>query len=131
MGELSAALNRAGQSVTASPVTPASLADLITRLKDGTLSSKTAKLVFEGLWVGEGSVDEIIAARGLEQVSDTGALTAIIEGIVAANPGQVDQFRAGKDKVFGFFVGQVMKATQGKANPQQVSELLQEALKKP
>jgi aspartyl-tRNA(Asn)/glutamyl-tRNA(Gln) amidotransferase subunit B len=131
MGDLSAALNRAGLAITASPVAPAGLAGLIARLKDGTLSSKTAKVVFEALWAGEGEVDGIITARGLEQVSDTGALAAIIDGIVAANPGQVAQFRAGKDKVFGFFVGQVMKATQGKANPQQVNELLQAALKKP
>jgi aspartyl-tRNA(Asn)/glutamyl-tRNA(Gln) amidotransferase subunit B len=131
MGDLSAALNRAGLPVTASPVPPGGLARLIGRLKDGTLSSKTAKVVFEALWAGEDDVDHIIAARGLEQVSDTGALATIIDGIVAANPGQVEQFRAGKDKVFGFFVGQVMKATQGKANPRQVNELLQAALKKP
>jgi aspartyl-tRNA(Asn)/glutamyl-tRNA(Gln) amidotransferase subunit B len=131
MGDLSAALNRAGLPISASPMPPVRLASLIGRLKDGTLSSKTAKVVFEALWAGEGDVDAIIAARGLEQVSDTGALAAIIEGIVAANPGQVEQFRAGKDKVFGFFVGQVMKATQGKANPKQVNELLQAALKKP
>jgi aspartyl-tRNA(Asn)/glutamyl-tRNA(Gln) amidotransferase subunit B len=141
MGELSAALNRDGLSIAGSPLPPTSLAALIVRLKDQTLSSKTAKLVFEGLWAGEGggtsqddgmgAVDRIIAARGLEQVSDTGALAGIIERIVADNPDQVAQFRAGKDKVLGFFVGQVMKATQGKANPKQVNDLLHAALKKP
>jgi aspartyl-tRNA(Asn)/glutamyl-tRNA(Gln) amidotransferase subunit B len=141
MGDLSAALNRDGHSIANSPVSPAQLAALIERLKDQTLSSKTAKLVFEGLWAGEGhgrgdgggksDVDQIIAARGLEQVSDTGALAAIIEQLVADNPDQVAQFRAGKEKVLGFFVGQVMKATQGKANPTQVNELLRAALKEP
>jgi aspartyl-tRNA(Asn)/glutamyl-tRNA(Gln) amidotransferase subunit B len=129
MGELSAALNRDDLPVAASPVSPAQLAGLIARLKDQTLSSKTAKILFEGLWAGEGEVDEIIAARGLEQVSDTGALAGIIQKIVADNPEQAAQFRAGKDKVLGFFVGQVMKATQGKANPKQVNELLHAALK--
>ncbi len=105
------------------------LAGLITRLKDDTLSSKTAKTLFEGLWAGEGGVDEIIDARGLKQVSDTGELKAIVDRVVADNPDQVEQFRAGKDKVLGFLVGQVMKATQGKANPKQVNELLREALK--
>jgi aspartyl-tRNA(Asn)/glutamyl-tRNA(Gln) amidotransferase subunit B len=130
LGELSAALNRDGLEISASPVTPEQLALLITRLKDQTLSSKTAKVLFEALWAGEGEVDGIIAARELRQVSDTGALAAIVERIVAANPEQVAQYRAGKDKVLGFFVGQIMKATQGKANPKQVNELLQAALKK-
>ena len=129
MGELSAALNRDERAITDSPVTPDQLAGLIARLQDDTLSSRTAKTLFEGLWAGEGEVDEIIEARGLKQVSDTGELKAIVERVVADNPGQVEQFRAGKDKVLGFFVGQVMKATQGKANPKQVNELLQEALK--
>ena len=129
MGELSAALNRDERAIADSPVTPAQLAGLITRLKDDTLSSKTAKTLFEGLWAGEGGVDEIIEARGLKQVSDTGELKAIVDRVVADNPDQVEQFRAGKDKVLGFLVGQVMKATQGKANPKQVNELLREALK--
>ena len=84
--------------------------------------------MFEALWAGEGEVDEIIAARGLTQVSDAGEIEGIIAGIVAKNPDQVAQFRAGKEKVLGFFVGQVMKATQGKANPKQVNALLRKAL---
>jgi aspartyl-tRNA(Asn)/glutamyl-tRNA(Gln) amidotransferase subunit B len=130
MGELSAALNRAELGVGDSPVTPERLAALIARVKDGTLSSKTAKSAFEGLWAGEGDVDAVIAARGLQQVSDIGALSAIVAQVVADNPGQVAEYRGGKDKVLGFFVGQVMKATQGKANPQQVNELLRQALTK-
>ncbi len=129
MGELSAALNREERTIADSPVTPEQLAGLISRLKDDTLSSKTAKTLFEGLWAGEGEVDEIIEAQGLKQVSDTGELRAIVEQVVADNPDQVEQFRAGKDKVLGFFVGQVMKATRGKANPKQVNELLRAALK--
>jgi aspartyl-tRNA(Asn)/glutamyl-tRNA(Gln) amidotransferase subunit B len=128
MGELSAALNRAELTISASPVTPDQLAALIARVKDGTLSSKTAKTLFEALWAGEGEVDAIIAARGLEQVSDSGALAAIVAQVVADNPAQAADFRAGKDKLLGFFVGQVMQATQGKANPQQVNELLRDAL---
>ena len=95
---------------------------------DDTISSKIAKTVFEALWQAEGEVDEIIERRGLRQVSDAGELKAIITGIVSENPEQTAQFRAGKDKVLGFFVGQVMKATQGKANPKQVNELLRIAL---
>jgi aspartyl-tRNA(Asn)/glutamyl-tRNA(Gln) amidotransferase subunit B len=128
MGELSAALNRAELPITDSPVTPEQLAALIARVKDGTLSSKTAKSAFEGLWGGEGDVDAVIAARGLEQVSDTAELSSIVARVVADNPGQVAEYRGGKEKVLGFFVGQVMKATQGKANPQQVNELLRRAL---
>jgi aspartyl-tRNA(Asn)/glutamyl-tRNA(Gln) amidotransferase subunit B len=128
MGDLSAALNRDEIGIDASPVTPDQLAVLIARLKDDTLSSRTAKTLFEALWSGEGEVDAIIEARGLKQVSDTGELKAIVEQVVADNPDQVEQFRAGKEKVLGFFVGQVMKQTQGKANPKQVNELLRDAL---
>ena len=128
MGELSAALNREELTIAECPVAATQLADLIKRITDDTISSKIAKTVFDALWQGEGEVDEIIEQRGLRQVSDAGELTAIIAGIVSANPEQVAQFRAGKEKVLGFFVGQVMKATQGKANPKQVNELLREAL---
>jgi aspartyl-tRNA(Asn)/glutamyl-tRNA(Gln) amidotransferase subunit B len=128
MGDLSAALNREELGIARSPISPSQLGDLIGRIRDETISSKIAKTVFEGLWAGEGEVDEIIAAGGLTQVSDAGEIEAIIAGIVAENPDQVDQFRAGKEKVLGFFVGQVMKATQGKANPKQVNELLRRAL---
>ncbi|MBX3705091.1 MAG: Asp-tRNA(Asn)/Glu-tRNA(Gln) amidotransferase subunit GatB [Pseudomonadales bacterium] len=128
MGELSAALNRAERSIADSPVTPAALGTLIQRIRDETISSKLAKTVFEALWAGAGDVDTIIEARGLRQVSDSGALEALVRQVVADNPGQVAQYRAGKDKVFGFFVGQVMKATQGKANPKQLNDLLREVL---
>jgi aspartyl-tRNA(Asn)/glutamyl-tRNA(Gln) amidotransferase subunit B len=133
MGDLSAALNREDLAIGASPVPPHQLAALIARIKDGTLSSKTAKTLFEALWSGEGEVevDTIIEARGLEQVSDSTALKEIIARVVADNPDQAAQFRAGKDKVLGFFVGQVMKATQGKANPTQVNELLRDLLLRP
>ncbi len=131
MGDLSAALNRDGLSITASPVTPAQLATLIERLEDDTLSSKTAKTLFDGLWRQEGDVDGIIEARGLRQVSDSGELKAIVDAVVAEHPDQAEAFRGGKDKVLGFFVGQVMKRTQGKANPKQVNELLRTALSKP
>jgi aspartyl-tRNA(Asn)/glutamyl-tRNA(Gln) amidotransferase subunit B len=128
MGDLSAALNRSDLTIAQSPVTPAQLAALIARIKDDTISSKIAKTVFEALWAGEGEVDSIIEARGLRQVSDSGALEALVRQVVADNPEQVAQFRAGKEKVFGFFVGQLMKATQGKANPKQLNDLLRAAL---
>ncbi len=128
MGDLSASLNREDLGIADSPVTAAQLATLIARLEDETLSSKTAKSAFEGLWAGEGEVDAIIDARGLKQVSDAGELQALVNRVVAENPEQVAQFRAGKDKVLGFFVGQIMKQTQGKANPKQVNELLRKAL---
>ncbi len=128
MGDLSASLNREDLGIADSPVTAAQLATLIARLEDETLSSKTAKSAFDGLWAGEGEVDAIIDARGLKQVSDAGELQALVNRVVAENPEQVAQFRAGKDKVLGFFVGQIMKQTQGKANPKQVNELLRKAL---
>jgi len=127
-GEVFAALNRAGTGIEACPVTPAALGRLISRVRDGTVSGSMAKQVFEAMWSGEGDADDIIEARGLRQVNDAGALAAIIDEVVAASPQQVEQYRAGKDKVFGFFVGQVMKKSQGKANPQQVNDLLKEKL---
>ena len=129
MGELTANLNREGLDIAASPVTAAALGRLVARIKDQTLSSKTAKTVFEALWNGEGEVDAIIEARGLKQMQDSGELASLIDGIVAKHPQQAQQFRAGRDKLLGFFVGQVMKATGGKANPQRVNELLREALR--
>jgi aspartyl-tRNA(Asn)/glutamyl-tRNA(Gln) amidotransferase subunit B len=128
MGDMSAALNRDNLEIGAAPVGPDELGQLISRIKDDTISSKIAKTVFEAAWQGEGSVDAIIDAKGLRQMSDSGALESIIEDIVSGNPEQVAQFRAGKDKVLGFFVGQVMKATQGKANPKQVNEILRKHL---
>ena len=133
MGELSAALNRDELDAADCPLPPEALGNLIQRIKDGTISGKIAKGLFDTLWknaaAGEAvDVDATIEAEGLTQVSDTGEIAGIIEEIVAANPGQVEQFKAGKEKVLGFFVGQVMKATQGKANPQVVNQLLREVL---
>jgi aspartyl-tRNA(Asn)/glutamyl-tRNA(Gln) amidotransferase subunit B len=127
-GELAAALNRSEIEIAQSPVSAAMLAGLIHRIQDGTVSGKLAKQVFEAMWSGEGDADSVIQARGLRQITDSGELEALIAAIVAANPGQVEQYRAGKDKVFGFFVGRVMKDSKGKANPQQVNEILMRAL---
>ena len=128
MGDASAALHRDDLEWIDCPVPATELGQLIARIKDNTLSSKLAKTVFEALWAREGTVDEIIEARGLRQLSDSDALGDIIEKIILDNPHQVAQYRAGKNKVLGFFVGQVMKATQGKANPGRVNELLLELL---
>jgi aspartyl-tRNA(Asn)/glutamyl-tRNA(Gln) amidotransferase subunit B len=128
MGELSAALNRESRDVVDSPVAAADLVGLLRRVLDETLSGKLAKEVFAAMWGGEGSADAIIEARGLKQVTDSGAIEAIVEQIVAAHPTEAEQLRSGKEKVLGFFVGQVMKATQGKANPAQVNQLLRKKL---
>jgi len=124
MGELSAHLNRHELPIAQSPVSPLQLGHLVKRLEDETLSSKTAKELFEALWDNGGTVDTLIEELGLKQMSDTGELEAIVVQIMTDNPDQVEQLREGKDKVLGFFVGQVMKATQGKANPKQVNELI-------
>ena len=126
--ELSGALNKEGIELSVSPVSAQMLGGMIKRIADDTISGKIAKQVFEAMWNGEGSADEIIQSKGLKQVTDTGAIEKIIDDIITANPQQVEQFRSGKDKVFGFFVGQVMKQTQGKANPKQVNELLRKKL---
>jgi aspartyl-tRNA(Asn)/glutamyl-tRNA(Gln) amidotransferase subunit B len=128
-GALAAALNKAELDIGESPVSAEQLAGLIRRIQDNTLSGKIAKQVFEGIWAGEGDADQVIAAKGLQQITDTGAIEVMIDAIMQANPQQVAQYRAGKDKVFGFFVGQVMKQSQGKANPQQVNALLKDKLK--
>ncbi len=128
MVELLGALNKAGLELSQSPIGPADLAGLIRRIQDGTVSTRAAKEVFEGMWAGEGDADTVIEQRGLKQLSDTGALEAIVDEVIAANPKQVEQYRAGKTKLLGFFVGQVMKASQGKANPQQVNEILRRKL---
>jgi aspartyl-tRNA(Asn)/glutamyl-tRNA(Gln) amidotransferase subunit B len=129
MGELAARLNREEKDIAAAPLAPAQLAGLVARIADGTLSSKMAKEVFDGLWNGEGKdADAIIEAKGLKQISDTGALEKIIDEVLAANPKSVEEFRAGKEKAFNALVGQAMKATKGKANPQQVNELLKKKL---
>ncbi|GIX22236.1 MAG: hypothetical protein KatS3mg121_1019 [Gammaproteobacteria bacterium] len=125
---LAGALNRAGLAIGASPVPPPALAVLLRRLADGTLSSKLAKTVFEAVWAGEGDVDEIIERRGLRAEGDRDALAALVDEVVGRHPEQVAQYRAGKTKVLGFFVGQVMKATGGKADPALVNRLLRERL---
>jgi aspartyl-tRNA(Asn)/glutamyl-tRNA(Gln) amidotransferase subunit B len=128
MGELSSALNRDNLEITASRVSPGQLCDLLTRIVDATISGKIAKEVFEAMWSGEGTADAIIEARGLKQITDSGAIEGVIDAVMAANPKQLADYRAGKDKLFGFFVGQVMKATEGKANPAQLNDLLKAKL---
>ncbi|MDE2413362.1 MAG: Asp-tRNA(Asn)/Glu-tRNA(Gln) amidotransferase subunit GatB [Comamonadaceae bacterium] len=129
MGEISRRLNTEEIGMDAVKVSSGQLAQLIARIQDGTISNNAAKQVFEALWTGEGSqVDAVIEAKGLKQMNDTGALEAIIDEVIAANPANVEQFKAGKDKAFNALVGQVMKASRGKANPQQVNELLKAKL---
>ena len=128
MGELSGALNKSDISITASPVTAKMLGGMIKRIADNTISGKIAKQVFEAMWNGDGDADIIIENKGLKQVTDTGAIEKIIDEILAANTAQAEQYRAGKEKMLGFFVGQVMKQTQGKANPAIVNELLKKKL---
>ncbi|HEY6087722.1 MAG TPA: Asp-tRNA(Asn)/Glu-tRNA(Gln) amidotransferase subunit GatB [Burkholderiaceae bacterium] len=129
MGEVSKRLNAEERSIEASPVVAETLAVLITRISDGTLSNNGARQVFDILWSeGRGDVDGVIEARGLKQMSDAGALEAIVVSVLAANAKSVDEYRAGKDKAFNALVGQVMKASQGKANPAQASELLKRKL---
>jgi aspartyl-tRNA(Asn)/glutamyl-tRNA(Gln) amidotransferase subunit B len=129
MGELAARLNKEGKDIAGSPVKPEQLAGLVTRIADNTISNKIAKDVFDALWNGEGKdVDAIIEAKGLRQITDTGAIEKIIDEVLAANPKSVEEFRAGKEKAFNALVGQAMKATKGKANPQQVNELLRKKL---
>ncbi|MBB2998236.1 MULTISPECIES: Asp-tRNA(Asn)/Glu-tRNA(Gln) amidotransferase subunit GatB [Paraburkholderia] len=132
MGEVSSQLNREDLEIGASPVSAAQLALLLARIADGTISNKIAKEVFQAMWdekaADEGAADRIIEAKGLKQISDTGALEAIIDEVLAANPKSVEEFRAGKEKAFNALIGQAMKATKGKANPQQVNELLKKKL---
>jgi aspartyl-tRNA(Asn)/glutamyl-tRNA(Gln) amidotransferase subunit B len=128
MGEVAGHLNRDGLEIDQSPVTSGALAGLLRRIADGTISGKIAKDVFEAMWAGEGGADAIIDAKGLRQISDSGELERIVDQIMAANPGQLADYRAGRDKLFAFFVGQVMKQTQGKANPAQVNEILRRKL---
>jgi aspartyl-tRNA(Asn)/glutamyl-tRNA(Gln) amidotransferase subunit B len=133
MGELSGALNRHDLPITRSPVTPAQLAKLISRIQDHTISTRIAKTLFDTLWERDEptlDVDALIDERGLRQLSGTDELEALVDKVVSENPDQVAQYRAGKEKVLGFFVGQIMKATQGKANPRQLNDLLREALTK-
>ena len=129
MGELSRRLNADEKDVADSPVSSAQLAALIGRIADSTISNAAGRQVFDALWNGEGSeVDALIEAKGLKQMNDTGALEQIIDEVIAANPGNVEQYKAGKDKAFNALVGQVMKASKGKANPGQVNALLKQKL---
>jgi aspartyl-tRNA(Asn)/glutamyl-tRNA(Gln) amidotransferase subunit B len=131
MGDLSGALNRDDVDITASPVSAQALGELLQRIDDGTISGKLAKQVFEAMWNGEGGADEVIEKKGLKQISDSSAIEGIIDEVLARSAKQIEQYRGGQEKVFGYFVGQVMKATQGKANPQQVNELLKKKLDRP
>jgi aspartyl-tRNA(Asn)/glutamyl-tRNA(Gln) amidotransferase subunit B len=128
MGELLGFLNRDGLEIGASPVSAPALAGLLKRIVDGTISGKLAKDVFEAMWTEKKSADAIIDAKGLRQITDSGAIEKVIAEVMAANPGQLADYRAGKDKLFGFFVGQVMKTSGGKANPAQVNDLLKRML---
>ena len=126
--EINALLNKHNMHIGACPIASEQLAKLIGRISDSTISGKIAKDIFAGLWEQGGDVDALIEAGGLRQVSDSGELNKIIDAVIAANPQQLAQYREGKDRLFGFFVGQVMKQSQGKANPKQVNELLRARL---
>jgi len=128
MVELTGALNRDGLEIVQSPVGAAQLGGLLLRIHDGTLSGKLAKQVFEAMWNGAGDADSVIESRGLQQISDSSAIEGIIDEVLAGSPKQIEQYRAGQTRLLGYFVGQVMKATQGKANPGQVNELLKKKL---
>jgi len=128
VGDLSGALNKDGLDIGESKVSAADLAGLLTRIEDSTISGKIAKQVFEAMWSGEGSADEVIEAKGLKQITDTSAIEVVVDKVIEANPGQVAEYKGGKDKLIGFFVGQVMKETKGQANPGQVNQILKAKL---
>ena len=128
MGELSAALNRNSMDIAASPIAAAALGGLVLRIEDNTISGKAAKEVFEAMWSKQGQADDIIEAKGLKQITDTAAIESVIDEVIANNPRQLEQYRAGREKLLGFFVGQVMKASRGKANPGQVNQILKKKL---
>lgn len=127
-GDLSAFLNKAHLPIKQSPIKPAALSALLMRIEDSTISNSIAKTVFEAMWEDLGSPDEIIAQKGLQQITDNSALESLVDEIIQNNPEQVAQYRGGKDKLFSFFVGQAMKATRGKANPKQLTGILKEKL---
>ena len=129
MGELLGALNKDNLDITASPISPQQLGGMLRRITDNTISGKLAKQVFEAMWKKEGDADAIIEKKGLRQVTDTGAIEKVIDAVMAQFPEQLAQYRSGQDKLFAFFIGQVMKASQGKANPAQVNDLLKEKLR--
>ena len=128
MGDLAAVLKRDSLEITQSPVTSEQLAGLVLRIADNTISNKIGKDVFEAMWAGEGDTDAIIEKKGLKQITDTGAIEAIVDEVLAANPKSIEEFRAGKDRALNALVGQVMKGSKGKANPQQVTDLLKKKL---
>jgi aspartyl-tRNA(Asn)/glutamyl-tRNA(Gln) amidotransferase subunit B len=128
IGDLSAALHRDGLDISNSALSAVQLAGLLDRIADNTISGKIAKEVFEAMWAGEGSTDDVIESRGLRQITDSSAIDSIVDAVIAANPGQAADYRAGKDRLLGFFVGQVMKETAGKANPGQVNEAIKRKL---
>jgi aspartyl-tRNA(Asn)/glutamyl-tRNA(Gln) amidotransferase subunit B len=129
MGEVAARLNKEGLEIAAAPVSAAQLAGVVRRIADNTISNKIGREVFDALWVGEGQdADAVIEAKGLKQISDSGAIEAMVDEVLAANLKSVEEFRAGKEKAFNALVGQVMKAAKGKANPQQVNDLLKKKL---
>jgi aspartyl-tRNA(Asn)/glutamyl-tRNA(Gln) amidotransferase subunit B len=132
MGDVSSTLNREGVEIVSAPVTAAQLALLLQRIADGTISNKIAKEVFTAMWEAKSDqatlADEIIEAKGLKQISDTGALEKIVAEVLAANAKSVEEYRAGKEKAFNALIGQAMKATRGKANPAQLTELLKKKL---
>jgi aspartyl-tRNA(Asn)/glutamyl-tRNA(Gln) amidotransferase subunit B len=130
MGELSAELNIENLSIKESKVSSNKLGQLISRIEDGTISGKIAKDIFEKMWSSGKEVDEIIQSEGLKQVTDDKEIESMIDGVIKSNPEQLEQYRSGKDRLFGFFVGQVMKASQGKANPKQVNDILKSKLEK-
>jgi len=129
IGDLSGALNRDGLDIDVAKVEAAALAGLLDCIADDTISGKIAKDVFDAMWAGEGSAYDIIESRGLKQITDSSAIESVVDQVIAANPGQVAEYKAGKDKLIGFFVGQVMKETGGKANPGQVNAILKDKLK--
>jgi aspartyl-tRNA(Asn)/glutamyl-tRNA(Gln) amidotransferase subunit B len=128
MGELAAALNRESLEISASKLAAPRFAELLKRIADQTISGKIAKEVFEAMWSSGSSADAVIAEKGLKQITDSDAILRVIDEVLVKNPAQLAEYRSGKDKLFGFFVGQVMKATQGKANPAQLNELLKKKL---
>ena len=128
MGDLAAVLKRDNLDITQSPVSADKLAGLVLRIADNTISNKIGKDVFEAMWGGEGKADAIIEKKGLKQITDTGEIEAIVDAVLAANPKSIEEFRAGKDRALNALVGQVMKGSKGKANPQQVTDLLKKKL---
>ncbi|QBZ83659.1 Aspartyl/glutamyl-tRNA(Asn/Gln) amidotransferase subunit B [Hydrogenovibrio crunogenus] len=129
MGELSKSLNQKGVDISDSPVSAQMLAGLIERIQDNTISGKIAKQVFDAMWSGEGTADEVIEQKGLKQITDSSAIEALVDEVLANNAAQVEAYKGGQEKMFGFFVGQVMKASQGQANPAQVNQVLKDKLK--